>query len=53
MKKVSVQFNMEVDDDVTHREITEAVKNKNLQNDSGFGKITSVEINNISASRRK
>lgn len=47
MKKVSVQFNMMIEDDVTHEEVKEAVLKGNLQNDIGFGKRTSIQVNNV------
>lgn len=46
MKKVSVQFNLSVPDNTTHKELAETIK-KDWQG----CKITSIQINNIEQKR--
>lgn len=47
MKKVSVQFNLEVCDDVTHRQIKEIIREQ-MQ----WYSITSIQINNIEKGKK-
>ncbi len=46
MKKVSVQFNLVVDDDVSHKSIKALILHW-LHDVECFGKITSIQINDI------
>lgn len=52
MKKVSVQFNIELSDEsITHADIRECVQQ--LGRNECLGKVTSVQVNNIALSKKK
>jgi len=53
MKKVSVQFNMEIDDTISHKDVKEHIMSNCSEYNSLFGKITSVQVNTVEKKVKK
>lgn len=53
MKKVSVQFNIEVDDAITHKDVKNHVIENVANYNSMFRGVTSVQVNNIEKKTKK